>query len=46
METYWIPGANHRGQYGRCVFIEFTAVYKIEQQFRELVEERMGQEQA
>jgi len=37
METYWIPGVNNLGQYGRWAFAEFTAVFEIEQQFSELI---------
>jgi len=29
METYWIPGVNHLGTYGRWAFVEFTEVYQI-----------------
>ncbi len=42
METYWLPGVNNLGQYGRWAFAEFTAVYEIEQQFGELIEAQMG----
>ena len=37
MDTYWIPGVNNLGQYGRWAFAEFTAVFEIEQQFSELI---------
>ena len=37
MDTYWIPGVNNLGQYGRWAFVEFTAVFEIEQQFSELI---------
>ena len=30
METYWIPGVNHLGTFGRRAFAEFTEVYPIE----------------
>jgi hypothetical protein len=33
METYWIPGVNNLGQYGRWAFAEFTQVYEIEANF-------------
>jgi len=33
METYWIPGVNHLGSYGRWAFAEFTEVYQIEVDF-------------
>lgn len=30
MDTYWVPGVNHLGIYGRWAFAEFTEVYQIE----------------
>ena len=30
MDTYWIPGVNHLGSYGRWAFAEFTELYQIE----------------
>jgi type III restriction enzyme len=33
METYWIPGVNHLGTYGRWAFAEFRDVYEIEADF-------------
>ncbi len=38
MDTYWIPGVNRNGQYGRWAFAEFTEVYKIESDFVAKVE--------
>lgn len=38
METYWIPGVNNHGQYGRWAFAEFTEAYEIESDFKEKVE--------
>lgn len=38
METYWVPGINNTGQYGRWAFSEFTEVYQIESDFKEKVE--------
>jgi type III restriction enzyme len=38
MDTYWIPGVNHSGQYGRWAFAEFTEVYQIETNFAAKVE--------
>ena len=29
MDTYWVPGVNNLGTYGRWVFAEFTEVYQI-----------------
>ncbi len=34
METYWVPGVNHLGTYGRWAFAEFTEVYQIEADFK------------
>ena len=28
METYWVPGVNHLGTFGRWAFAEFTEVYR------------------
>jgi type III restriction enzyme len=30
METYWVPGVNNLGQFGRWAFAEFTEVYALE----------------
>ena len=38
METYWVPGVNNLGQYGRWAFAEFTDVYDIESEFNSLIE--------
>jgi type III restriction enzyme len=43
METYWVPGVNHLGSYGRWAFAEFTEVYAIETDFAEKVESQFGQ---
>ena len=37
METYWIPGVNNNGQYGRWAFAEFTKGYEIESDFDALI---------
>jgi type III restriction enzyme len=34
MDTYWVPGVNHHGTYGRWAFAEFTEVYQIESDFQ------------
>ena len=39
METYWVPGVNRHGNYGRWAFAEFTDVYEIESDFEAKVEE-------
>jgi type III restriction enzyme len=43
METYWVPGVNHLGTYGRWAFAEFTDVYQIEPDFEAKVERKFNQ---
>ena len=38
MDTYWVPGVNHLGSYGRWAFVEFTEVYQIEADFKAKIE--------
>jgi len=38
MDTYWVPGVNDDGRYGRWAFAEFTEVYQIESDFEAKVE--------
>lgn len=38
MDTYWVPGVNRLGTYGRWAFAEFTEVYQIEADFKAKVE--------
>ncbi len=38
METYWVPGVNNLGRYGRWAFAELTEVYRIERDFAAKVE--------
>jgi type III restriction enzyme len=38
METYWVPGVNHLGTYGRWAFAELTDIYQIEADFEAKVE--------
>ncbi len=42
MDTYWVPGVNHLGTYGRWAFAEFTDVYQIESDFAEKVEDEFS----
>ena len=37
-ETYWVPGVNNLGSYGRWAFAEFTEVYQIQSDFEAKVE--------
>lgn len=39
METYWLPGVNNLGTYGRWAFAEFTEIYRIESDFEAKVRE-------
>jgi type III restriction enzyme len=43
METYWVPGVNHLGTYGRWAFAEFTEVYEIESNFAAKVDSAFRQ---
>ena len=38
MRSYWVPGVNNLGKFGRWAFAEFTAVYEIEAEFNKLIE--------
>ncbi len=38
METYWVPGVNLCGVYGRWAFAEFTEVYQIQSEFNKMIE--------
>ena len=38
METYWVPGMNYLGKYGRWAFAEFTEVYQMAADFEAKVE--------
>ena len=50
MDTYWVPGVNNHGRYGRWAFAEFTDVYemqsdfeaKVESAFNEMIEKAAG----
>ena len=42
METYWVPGVNHLGRYGRWDFAEFCDVYEMESEFDAKVEEHFN----
>lgn len=39
METYWIPGVNNVGTFGRWAFAEFTDLFDIQAGFDRLVEQ-------
>ena len=42
MRAYWVPGVNNLGKFGRWGFAEFTAVYEMEAEFNELIEDLTG----
>lgn len=42
METYWVPGVNNSGKYGRWAFAEFVEVYQIESDFKAKVESQFN----
>jgi len=39
METYWVPGVNHLGTFGRWAFVELTDVFQIEAELGRWIEE-------
>ncbi|OGH00358.1 MAG: restriction endonuclease [Candidatus Lambdaproteobacteria bacterium RIFOXYD1_FULL_56_27] len=43
METYWVPGVNYLGRYGRWAFAEFRDVYEIEADFEAKIEAEFNQ---
>ena len=44
MDSYWVPGVNHLGTYGRWAFAEFTELYQIEADFKAKVEREFEKE--
>ncbi len=38
MEAYWLPGVNAAGDFGRWAFAEFTDVYDIESNLRQVID--------
>lgn len=40
MESYWVPGVNNLGKYGRWDFVEFCDVYEMEDNFSEKVKSK------
>jgi type III restriction enzyme len=43
METYWMPGVNNLGTYGRWAFAELTDVYQIESDLASRIESLFNQ---
>ncbi len=42
MDTYWVPGVNNLGSYGRWAFAEFTDVYEIESNLKAEIDKRFN----
>lgn len=42
MDTYWIPGVNNLGAYGRWAFAEFTDIYEMQDDFERKVNEQFS----
>lgn len=38
MDTYWVPGVNYLGRFGRWAFVEFTDVFQMQHDFAAKVE--------
>ena len=43
MDTYWVPGVNHHGTYGRWAHAEFRDVYEIESDFKAKVKDQFDE---
>lgn len=43
METYWVPGVNQLGTYGRWAFVELTSIYDIEGDLKALLSKRFDE---
>ena len=39
METYWVPGVNNAGEFGRWAFAQFTDLFEIDAEFSRIVQE-------
>ncbi|MDX2180993.1 MAG: hypothetical protein SFV18_15470 [Bryobacteraceae bacterium] len=37
MDTYWIPGVNRDGRFGRWAFAEFTDIWTVQSGFEEMI---------
>ena len=43
MDTYWVPGVNNHGKFGRWAFAELTDVYEMESDFTRKVEGKFSE---
>ena len=46
MKSFWVPGVNNLGKYGRWAFAEFKAVFEIDAEFSKLIESFVAAEAA
>ena len=46
MDTYWVPGVNELGTFGRWAFAEFTDMHEIESGFEQLIAAHVVQQAA
>ena len=43
MDTYWVPGVNHLGTFGRWAFAEFTEVFQMQADFKAKIDAQFNQ---
>ncbi len=43
MDTYWVPGVNRLGSFGRWAFAEFTDAWKMEEDLRAIIQSRVSE---
>jgi type III restriction enzyme len=41
IETYWVPGVNHLGSYGRWAFAEFTDMFAMASDFKAVISKQL-----
>jgi len=42
MDTYWVPGVNNTGKFGRWAFAEFKEVFAMQSEFSAAVEDEIS----
>lgn len=42
MRSYWVPGVNNLGRFGRWAFAEFTSVFEIDADFAKLIQSHIA----
>ncbi|MCA3305757.1 MAG: DEAD/DEAH box helicase family protein [Roseomonas sp.] len=43
MHSYWVPGVNNLGSFGRWAFVEFTEVFQIQVEFNKLIQSLLAE---